>query len=439
MRRAARRGKHVMVNSPYRRVLAVPALRVVLPAMSVSSAGDGMTLVAVPWLALRLVPPAQAGAFTAIAVAAYTLPGVLLGLPLGRFLGGWDGRRLLAANSAVRGVCLIGVPVAAGLGSLSPAAYVALLACSSLLMPWSGAAKLTMIAELVPPAYLRTGNALVGAQDWLANLAGPALGGALIAAYGAPIVLGLDAVSWLLLGAATAWTRRRWPPAPVSSDPKGPHGTLRLLARNRGILALITLTFVFFLLYGPVEVALPVYVARAYHSAWLLGLFWALLSGGALIGAVLTGALRRLPLWPAALTIIAGWGATLLPLGFGAPLPVAIAGFTLGGLVYAPYSPLARELLQRGTPPDLLARTSAAWSSVASLAPALGMLLAGPVVAAAGAQATLLYSALATIALALVAVMVAATRLRGRPRPAPDTPWPPAAEPAPGPRPDANG
>lgn len=439
MRRAARRGEHVMVTSPYRQVLAVPALRVVLPAMSLSSAGDGMTLVAVPWLALRLAPPGRAGVFTALAVAAYALPGVLLGLPLGRFIGGWDGRRLLAANSAVRGVCLAGVPVAAGLGLLSPTAYVVLLACSSLLMPWSGAAKPTMIAELVPPAYLRTGNALIGAQDWLANLAGPALGGVLIAAYGAPTVLGLDAATWLLLGAAAAWTRRRWPPALVSRDVEGPRGTLRLLARNRGILALLTLTFVFFLLYGPVEVALPVYVARAYDSSSLLGLFWALLSGGALIGAVLTGALRRLPLWPAALTIIAGWGATLLPLGLGAPLPVAVAGFTLGGLVYAPYSPLARELLQRGTPPDLLARTSAAWSSAASLAPSLGMLLAGPVIAASGAQATLLYSALATIALALGAVMVATTRLRGRRAPAPDTPWPPGAGPAPDPRPDAGG
>lgn len=399
------------MTSPYRQVLAVPALRVVLPAMSLSSAGDGMTLVAVPWLALRLAPPGRAGIFTALAVAAYTLPGVLLGLPLGRVVGDWDGRRLLAANSGVRGLCLAGVPVAAGLGVLSPAAYLVLLACSSLLMPWSGAGKATMIAEVVPPEFLRTGNALVGAQDWLANLAGPAVGGILIAAYGAPVVLGLDAASWLLLGAASAWTRRRWPPAAVPHS--GSRGTLRLLARHRGVLALITLTFVFFLLYGPVEVALPVYVARAYHSASLLGLFWALLSGGALIGAILTGALRRLPLWPAALTVIAGWGATLLPLGLGAPLPVAIAGFTLGGLMYAPYSPLARELLQRATAPGLLARTSAAWSSVASLAPPLGMLLAGPAIAAAGAQITLLYSALATIALAFAAVTGRAASLRG--------------------------
>ena len=266
-----------------------------------------------------------------------------------------------------------------------------------------------MVAELVPGERLRTANALLGALDWLALLAGPALGGVTIAAGGAPLVLGIDAVTWLLLGATVAWTRRRWRPAGSAADPPGPRGLPRLLAANPAILALVALSFGFYLLYGPVEVALPVYVAQT-GSARLLGVFWTVLAAGGLVGAVLTGALRRLPLWPAAIAIVAGWGAALLPLGLGAPIPLALAAFGLGGMIYAPYGPLARTLLQQTSPPHLLARTSAAWSSVVNLAPPIGTLLAGPLVAGAGARTTLLYSALATIALGTAAAATALVR-----------------------------
>ncbi|HEY3681537.1 MAG TPA: MFS transporter [Streptosporangiaceae bacterium] len=401
----------------YRPVLARPAIRAALPGLGLSAVGDGMTGVAVPWLAIRLAPHGGGGALAGLAVAAFTLPGVVLAAPLARWLGHRDGRWLLIANAVARGGCLAAVPAAAAMGALTPAVYVTLLACSSVLYAWSGAGKATMVAELAPGDRLRSANSLLGTLDWLALLAGPALGGVLIAAIGAPAVLGIDALTWLLLGATLTWTRRRWPPEPPQDDDPRPArgaGLLRALAGNPRILALITLSFVFYLLYGPVEVALPVYVADT-GSAQLLGVFWTLLAAGGLVGALLTGALRRLPLWPAAITIVAGWGVTLLPLGLGASLPIALAAFCAGGLIYAPYGPLARTLLQRESPPHLLARTSAAWSAVVNLAPPLGTLIAGPFVTTVGAHVTLLWSAVATIALAIAAAAVRISRAAHRP------------------------
>ena len=42
------------------RVLSQPRLRRVLPAMLVSALGDGMSMVAVAWLAVQIAPPDQA-------------------------------------------------------------------------------------------------------------------------------------------------------------------------------------------------------------------------------------------------------------------------------------------------------------------------------------------------------------------------------------------
>src|ERR687895_491926 len=56
------------------RVLRQPVLRRVLPGVLVSALGDGMSMVAVAWLAVQIAPPGQAGVWTGLAVAAYALP-----------------------------------------------------------------------------------------------------------------------------------------------------------------------------------------------------------------------------------------------------------------------------------------------------------------------------------------------------------------------------
>jgi len=51
----------------------------------------------------------------------------------------------------------------------------------------------------------------------------------------------------------------------------------------------VILTWLFFFLYGPVEVALPVYVAHDLHAdAGLLGTYWTAFGIGALVAALIT-------------------------------------------------------------------------------------------------------------------------------------------------------
>jgi MFS family permease len=129
-----------LVPSAYRPVLANREFRRLLLGFAVSYLGDGMSFVAVPWLAIELAPQATAGLWVGGAVAAYTLPGVAGALVLGRRLRRVSARRLLLADNVVRGVALGAVPLAWLAGLLTLPLYVALLAVSSLLHAWAARA-----------------------------------------------------------------------------------------------------------------------------------------------------------------------------------------------------------------------------------------------------------------------------------------------------------
>src|SRR5258706_9988965 len=98
-------------SSPYWPVVTHPLLRRVLPGLVVSALGDGMSIVAVSWLALQVAPAAQRGIWVAVAVAAYSLPGAAGGALLGRFMRGRSGAQLAGWNATLRAVSLAAIVV----------------------------------------------------------------------------------------------------------------------------------------------------------------------------------------------------------------------------------------------------------------------------------------------------------------------------------------
>ncbi len=88
-----------LVPSACRPVLANRVFRRLILGFAVSYLGDGMSFVAVAWLAIELAPRATAGLWVGGAVAAYTLPGVLGALVFGRRLRRVPARRCCTARS----------------------------------------------------------------------------------------------------------------------------------------------------------------------------------------------------------------------------------------------------------------------------------------------------------------------------------------------------
>jgi len=78
-------------SSPYWPVVRHRVLQRLLPGFALSYVGEGMSLLAVSWLAIQLVPERSAGVWVAVAVAAYTLPGALGTVLFGRLLNGRSG------------------------------------------------------------------------------------------------------------------------------------------------------------------------------------------------------------------------------------------------------------------------------------------------------------------------------------------------------------
>jgi MFS family permease len=404
-----------LVPSAYRPVLANRVFRRLILGFAVSYLGDGMSFVAVPWLAIELAPRATAGLWVGGAVAAYTLPGVVGALVFGRRLRRVSAKRLLFADNVVRGVFLGAIPLVWLAGLLTPPLYVVLLAVSSLLHAWGSAGRYTLLAELMPDEQRLAANTLVSSLNFSATIAGPAIAGVLVTHVSAALVLGLDAVSYLFLAVVVVSIRLPESGHVSPVDRAAARGGLALLRSHPELLGLLTLTWFFNLLYGPVEVALPLYVTDELNApGTLLGLYWMLFGIGAVLGGLALGALQQLPLWPVTITIVVGWGLSLLPFGLGVPTAVTVACFTLGGAIYGPFEALSVTLMQAKAAPEHLAAMLAARSAVLLTASPLGTALGGPLTTALGPRATLGGSGLATVALGAVACVLLLARRMDR-------------------------
>ncbi len=414
--------------------LTNPVLRRLLPGYTLSALGDGMSVVAIAWLALRLAPPGRAGLWVGAAVAAYTLPGVLGMVAFRRWLRGRRSTVLAGADAALRALALGAAGLLAAAHLLAPLSYVCLLGLSSLLHAWGTAGQYTLIAEILPPRHRVAGNGLLGITAQVTMIAGPALAGFITGVAGPALVIAADAATWAALAvsyARTATLVRCHPrdvPAPDRAPPPdnetpvpgrgapaapGPDGW-GVIRRSGTLAGLLGLTVVFYALYGPVEVALPVYVGQTHQPATVLGCFWTANAAGAVLGSLLAPYLRGRPLWPAMIAIVAGWGLFMLPVGLGAPLVVSLMSCVAGGIIYAPYTSLSTAVFQDASPVGALGQVLAIRSSWIILSVPLGNVCGGPAVAALGARGTLLASALATVALALIAAVTVGTAARTR-------------------------
>jgi hypothetical protein len=131
-------------------------------------------------------------------------------------------------------------------------------------------------------------------------LVGPACGGLLVGLVGAPPVLLLDAASFLAM-ATLVWPL---PDPPATAAPRPAAGTsgIRAALGEPAVRVVLAVTLVYFLAYGPLEPALPVYSRDVLGAgAGGYGLLWSAFGAGALAGLAtvpLVGRLRPGPPWP---------------------------------------------------------------------------------------------------------------------------------------------
>jgi hypothetical protein len=397
-----RRPNVPMIPAAYRRLLQDRSTRLLLTGLGASALGDGLSIVTIAWLAVRIAPASDVGLFVGLAVAAYTLPGVIGAVAFGRLLRGRPARTMLLGHCLLRTGCLGAIALLYAGGMLAPQLYVILLAGSSLMYAWGNAGQYTMLSEVGGPEGRMAVNSLASAQVSFATIVGPLLAGLLLGFVSPGLLLAVDAASFAFLG-IVAWRAGAATEAveqPI--DARAAESGFRLL-RRPDLLSLTLVTWVFFFLYGPVEVALPVYVAVDLRGpSELLGAYWTTFGVGALAANLITGTIRGRNMRRITLLVVAGWGACLVPFAF-APISVTLVSFALGGVIYGPFIPLTYALFQSSTTAANLPSVLAARSAVVMVSTPLGTAIGGPLVGSLGGAGTLAVSGLSTLLLAAAA------------------------------------
>jgi MFS family permease len=366
--------------------------RLLWSGMCVSLVGDGIFLVALAWQVYALSNAPSALAMVGIAMTVPTIVFLLLG---GVVSDRVDRRRVMLGADLARGVAVAALGVLSITGALALWHVVALVALYGAGAAFFGPAFDAIVPDVLPASELAPANSLDQFVRPIAlRLAGPALGGALIAAIGAGPAFAFDAASFAismlaLLSMRTRAPRRTGERISVGADIRT---GLRYVRRHVWLWATFASAALAYLLFmGPAEVLLPYIVKNDMHrGAADLGLVFAAGGLGSVACAIAIGQ-RGLPrrditfmyaAWTLATVAVAGYGLA------SAVWQLMLASFafnaleTAGTIVWA-------TAKQRHVPAALLGRVSSLdWLISIGLLP-LSFALTGPVSAAIGARATL--------------------------------------------------
>ncbi|MET8978267.1 MFS transporter [Streptomyces sp. NPDC004539] len=343
----------VREKSGYRAALANKAIRRLLIGYIPFSLSSSMDKIAIVWIASELMPADKSLAISAVTIL-YLAPGVLVSLAFGTRLARVSPDRLTLVNSVNKCSFLTLSGILHILDLLSFSLFLVFLCLASLSGSFGRASWQSAIRNSAEGKHLFAANSLFSTVTQISFMAGPALGGILIAAMGAGPVLILDGLSYLsVLGAVLSVSRGKTPSAAAPAPPQDeapPEPVEQPGARTRAWV-LVSVTGVFYALYGPMVVQLPLKLIEDFRmsdteAARSLGYAWSAVGVGSAITALLVGTRQSLARQGWASFVIFGWGAATVVVGLAPNFPVVIAGLFLGGLVFAPYTSIVQTILQ---------------------------------------------------------------------------------------------
>jgi MFS family permease len=384
-------------------MLAVRDGRLFLAAQALDSLAIGLSLVALPWLVL------QQGGSQAEAGLVYTvsvIPYVVLGLSAGAVGDRFSRRTVMLYGHAVQAACAVVIPVWTLAGTPPVGVVLAEAFAVGAGRVFVDAAAFGAVASIVGRERFVEGQSALSAAWSVGLFAGPALGGALVAAAGPGRTLAAEALALALAVVCLAAVRTSFTEQATEGSKTSVREGLRFMARNRAIAAW-TIVIVVWNVLGAGAFALIVPLLRDHVGLDSGAVGWILAAGSGTIFAaslLATSLSRRfggaavlcscLVLAPVA---IAGLGVAG---GFAVALLAALAYDWFEGL----FSVLAIAERQRRTSERLQGRVGIAGRMVALGAMAAGSAIASALTSAVGighlylamAAATLLVGACAT-------------------------------------------
>ena len=337
---------------------------------AISALGDQFTLIALPWLVLKLTGDAVA---LGMAVALMGIPRAILILFGGALVDRHSPKRILMLTKHVNTVLLAVLAILVYTGQAHLPVVLALALGLSLASAFSIPAGTSMLPHAVASQHLQAANGMMMGLRQITMLAGPLLAGLLFALAGdgsdgpqhmrgLALAFGFDCISF----AVSAWTLAKVQPRPFVPAARQP--VLQSVADGLAAVWRDTMMRTCFLYWGlcacviggVMQVALPLLASSRLHGASALGLLMGAHGAGALLGMAASGIAgkRRAGNLGMTLLLIDGIaGVLLMPLGMitaswqGMLINVAIG--VLGGFVQV----AVFTWIQQRVPRELLGRT----------------------------------------------------------------------------------
>jgi MFS family permease len=374
--------------------LRVRDFRLLWTGMMASLLGDGVFLVAIAWQVYQLSNAPTALAEVGLAMSLSQVVVLLIG---GVASDRFDRRRVMLAADLLRAAVIGLLGVLALTGRLQLWHLFVLATLYGLGAGFFGPAFDAIVPDLVPEDVLAPANSVDQILRPVAlRLAGPALGGWVIGAWGTGSAFLFDAASFLVSAAMLA---RMTPQRRHATDgaPASALGEIRegfsFVRRHVWLWGtFLAATFAYLLFVGPTEVLVPFIVKHQLAgSAAELGLVFAVGGLGAVTGAFLTGQ-RGNPRRFISFIYITWTLATLAVAGYG--LATRAWQLMLASLVFnaleAAGTVVWATTKHRLVPAALLGRVSSFdWFISIGLLP-VSFAITGPVAAAVGPRATLI-------------------------------------------------
>jgi MFS family permease len=400
-------------HDPYR-ALRDAGFRRYLSGNLLGTLGSQMQTVAVGWELYERTHSALALGLTGLA---QFLPMILFFLPVGHVVDRFDRRNVVMASLAGLSLAALGLAGVSALHGPVPLIY-ALLFVSGTARAFLGPAKSALLPAIAPSGAFESAVAWNSGTWQMAEVIGPAAGGALLALTRNPALVYLAhallaaAFLVLLLGVRARGAPRAAPIVSLDSLLEG----ARYVRRSRILLAAITLDL-FAVLLGGAVVLLPVYAKDILHVG-PAGLGWLLAAQS--IGAVATtltlahlSALRHAG--PVLLRAVALFGAATIVFGLSRSYALSFLALALAGAADSVSVVIRMTLSQLGTPDALRGRVSAINSLFIGTSNELGNFESGALAALAGPVVSVVAGGIGTLlAVALVALKWPEVKRLGR-------------------------
>jgi MFS family permease len=211
----------------------------------------------------------------------------------------------------------------------------------------------SLVPRVVPREQLKAAMALEWVRGNVGMIAGPAIGGVLIAAFGVELTYGIDLATFLISLGFLALMRASPPPADADAPSLRSIAEGLRYAGSRPELLGTYLVDINAMLFGMPQALFPAIAAR-YGGAEVLGFLLAAPAVGSLVVALFSGWTRHVHRHGRAVALAAtGWGVAIVAFGFTNVLWLALACLAVAGAMDA-ISGLFRSVIWNETIPDRL-------------------------------------------------------------------------------------